>query len=67
MAEAAETLPEVSVPPFECVGALLPTPADMTNGLGSIATTAEKMALSAVAEWKEEGENEEGEGKEGEG
>ena len=56
MAEAAETLPEISVPPFECVGELLPTPANMTNMFGTIATNAEKFALSTVEEWKDEGE-----------
>ena len=56
MAEAAPALPEISVPPFECVGELLPTPANMTNMFGTIATNAEKLALSTVEEWKDEGE-----------
>jgi len=52
----AEDLPQLEVSPPECPAVLLPTPANLTNMFGDIATLAEKMALSTVEEWKAEGE-----------
>ena len=51
-----EALPQLEVPTPECPAVLLPTPANLTNMFGDIATLAEKMALSTVEEWKAEGE-----------
>ena len=50
------TIPQTEVPPMECPATLLPTPANLSNLFGTLATNAEKMVESEIAELKEEGE-----------
>lgn len=52
----AEELPKLEVPEPECPAVLLPTPANLSNMFGDLATLAEKMVLAEIEEWKEEGE-----------
>ncbi len=52
----SEALPTLEVPEPECPAVLLPTPANLSNMFGDLATLAEKMALAEIEEWKEEGE-----------
>ena len=52
----AEELPKLEVPEPECPAVLLPTPANLSNMFGVLATLAEKMVLAEIEEWKEEGE-----------
>ena len=49
-------MPQFEVPPLECPAVLLPTPANLSNFFGTIATNMEKMLLSEVEEIKEEGQ-----------
>ena len=49
-------MPQFEVPPMECPAVLLPTPANLSNFFGTIATNMEKMLLSEVEEIKEEGQ-----------
>ena len=48
--------PQFEVPPLECPAVLLPTPANLSNFFGTIATNMEKMLLSEVEEIREEGQ-----------
>ncbi len=52
----AEELPNIEVPEPECPAVLLPTPANLSNMFGDLATQAEKLVLAEIEEWKEEGE-----------
>jgi hypothetical protein len=53
----AEDLPQLEVPAPECPAVLLPTPANLSNMFGDIATLIEKMALSEIDSIKSEAEN----------
>lgn len=53
----AEDLPQLEVPAPECPAVLLPTPANLSNMFGDIATLIEKMALSEIDSVKSEAEN----------
>ena len=48
---------KVTVPPMECPGVLLPTPANLTNLFGTLITEAEKAAASADDELRKQGED----------
>ena len=50
----SEALPTLEVPEPECPAVLLPTPANLSNMLGDIATLAEKMAMSQIQPWIDE-------------
>jgi len=47
-------LPKLELPPLECPAVLLPTPADLTNLFGSLATFPAKLRVLAVTTAKEE-------------
>ena len=49
-------IPKTEVPPMECPNVLLPTPANLSNLFGTLASNAERMVLSEIEEIKEEGE-----------
>ena len=48
------SLPKLEVPPLECPAVLMPTPADLTNLFGSLATFPAKLRVLAVTTAKEE-------------
>ena len=52
----SEELPKLEVPTPECPAVLLPTPANLSNMFGDIATLIEKMALSEIDSFRSEAE-----------
>ena len=48
---------KVEIPPLECPAVLLPTPKNLMDFFGKLATEAEKAALSGVEELKKQGED----------
>ena len=48
---------KVEIPPLECPAVLLPTPKNLMDFFGKLATEAEKAALSGVEELRKQGED----------